>query len=117
MLIDTPTGGHVRLEDVANVRISPTPTVIQRDAVSRRIDIGLGLGWSEDEAIAYARRWSLTTANRAEKSVGFCSHPLWSAYVPTYAYGYRLVRPFVDRAEGNFRRLLTEQLTTADLTA
>ncbi|HKV69210.1 MAG TPA: efflux RND transporter permease subunit, partial [Gaiellales bacterium] len=41
LLIDTPTGGHVRLEDVAHVRISPTPTVIQRDAVSRRIDIGL----------------------------------------------------------------------------
>jgi len=41
LLIDTPTGGHVRLEDVANVSISPTPTVIQRDAVSRRIDIGL----------------------------------------------------------------------------
>ena len=41
VVIDTPSGGHVRLEDVADVRIAPTPTVIQRDAVSRRIEIGL----------------------------------------------------------------------------
>jgi hypothetical protein len=72
-------------------------------------------GWSEDEAAAYLRRWALADEERAEKAVHFCTHPLWSAYVPTYAYGYRLARPFVERDPGNFRRLLTEQLTTADL--
>jgi CzcA family heavy metal efflux pump len=51
LLIDTPTGGHVRLEDVANVRISPTPTVIQRDAVSRRIDIGLDANGRDPGAV------------------------------------------------------------------
>jgi CzcA family heavy metal efflux pump len=40
LLLDTPTGGHVRLGDVADVRIDPTPNVIKREAVSRRIDVG-----------------------------------------------------------------------------
>jgi CzcA family heavy metal efflux pump len=37
--IDKPDGGHVRLADVANVRIAPGPTVIKREAVSRRLDV------------------------------------------------------------------------------
>lgn len=39
LLIDTPSGGHVPLKEVANVRIVPSPTVINRDAVARRIDV------------------------------------------------------------------------------
>jgi CzcA family heavy metal efflux pump len=39
LLIDTPNGGHVRLKDVAAVRINPNPTVIRHDGVSRRVDI------------------------------------------------------------------------------
>jgi Cu/Ag efflux pump CusA len=42
----------VRLEDVARVRISPTPTVIERDAVSRRIDIGLNAHGRDPGAVA-----------------------------------------------------------------
>jgi CzcA family heavy metal efflux pump len=37
--IDTPAGGHVRLGDVASVRVRPTPNVIHRQDTSRRIDI------------------------------------------------------------------------------
>src|SRR6266545_2960913 len=40
LLIDTPTGRQVRLGDVADVRVVPTPDVIRREAVSRRIDVG-----------------------------------------------------------------------------
>lgn len=40
LLIDTPSGGHVRLKDVADVRIVPTPNVIKRENVKRRIDVG-----------------------------------------------------------------------------
>jgi CzcA family heavy metal efflux pump len=40
LLIDTPDGGHVRLGEVANIRIAPSPTVIKRDTVSRFIDVG-----------------------------------------------------------------------------
>ena len=39
LVIDTPSGGHVRLGDVANVTIGSKPTVIKREDVSRRIDI------------------------------------------------------------------------------
>jgi CzcA family heavy metal efflux pump len=39
LLIDAPEGGHVRLGQVADVRVAPTPAVIQRDAVSRYLDI------------------------------------------------------------------------------
>jgi len=39
LLIDTPHGGHLRLEDVAEIRIAPAPVVIKRDAVSRFIDV------------------------------------------------------------------------------
>jgi Cu/Ag efflux pump CusA len=39
LLIDTPSGGHIRLGDVATVRIVPRPSVIQRDQVSRVIDV------------------------------------------------------------------------------
>lgn len=39
LLIDKPGGGHVRLSDVAKVRIAPNPTVVKREAVSRTIDV------------------------------------------------------------------------------
>jgi len=39
LLIDTPAGGHVRLADVAKVRIAPGPAVIEREGISRFIDI------------------------------------------------------------------------------
>jgi CzcA family heavy metal efflux pump len=49
LLIDTPNGGHVTLGQVADVRIAQTPVAIDREAVSRRVDIeanvsGRGLG-------------------------------------------------------------------------
>jgi Cu/Ag efflux pump CusA len=39
LLIDTPAGGHVRLEDVADVRVGPVPNIIAREAMSRRINV------------------------------------------------------------------------------
>jgi CzcA family heavy metal efflux pump len=52
LLIDRPGGGHVRLGQVADVRIAPTPTVIQRDAVSRRIDVEAGVSGRSVGAVA-----------------------------------------------------------------
>ncbi len=40
LLIDTPSGGHVRLGDVATVAVQPTPNLVERDNNSRRIDVG-----------------------------------------------------------------------------
>jgi Cu/Ag efflux pump CusA len=41
LLIDTPGGGRVRLEDVADVRVAPTLDLINREAVSRKTDVTL----------------------------------------------------------------------------
>jgi CzcA family heavy metal efflux pump len=39
LLIDTPSGGHVRLGEVADVRVAPNPAVIRREGVSRYVDV------------------------------------------------------------------------------
>lgn len=39
LLINTPSGGHVRLQEVADVRIKPAVAKIHRDAVARSIDV------------------------------------------------------------------------------
>jgi len=39
LLIDTPNGGHVRLAEVADVRISPAPALINREAISPYLDV------------------------------------------------------------------------------
>ena len=39
LLLDTPSGKHIKLSDVANVTIGPSPTTITHDGVSRRIDV------------------------------------------------------------------------------
>lgn len=41
LLINTPRGAHVPLEELADVRIAPSPTVIRRDVVSRFVDVGV----------------------------------------------------------------------------
>lgn len=39
LLIETPSGGHVRLADVADLAIVPTLNAIKREGASRRIDV------------------------------------------------------------------------------
>ncbi|MGB3123222.1 MAG: efflux RND transporter permease subunit, partial [Pseudomonas sp.] len=39
MLIDTPAGDYVRLQDLAEIAIKPTPNIIKRENVSRRMDV------------------------------------------------------------------------------
>jgi CzcA family heavy metal efflux pump len=38
--IDIPDGGQVRLDEVADVRVAPTPNHVEREQQSRRIDVG-----------------------------------------------------------------------------
>jgi len=40
VLIDAPRGGKVRLGDVANVRVAPTPNVIEHEGIARKQDVG-----------------------------------------------------------------------------
>ena len=56
-LIDTPYGGRVRLADVADISVEPTPNKIRRENNSRRIDVhgnvkGRDLGSVADEVAA-----------------------------------------------------------------
>jgi Cu/Ag efflux pump CusA len=43
LLIDTPGGGHVRLGDVADVRMTSAPTVIRREGVSPYLDVSFNV--------------------------------------------------------------------------
>lgn len=53
LLIDTPDGeGQVRLDDVANVRVTPSPNVIHHEDVSRRIDVGVDVSGRDLSAVA-----------------------------------------------------------------
>ena len=52
LLIDRPGGGHVRLGQVADVRIEPTPVAIEREAVSRYLDVEAGVSGRSLGAVA-----------------------------------------------------------------
>jgi Cu/Ag efflux pump CusA len=51
LLIDGPRGTSVRLGDVATVRITQAPAAIQRDAVSRRIDVVADISGRSESAV------------------------------------------------------------------
>ncbi|MGZ8694577.1 MAG: hypothetical protein ACXWYS_03980 [Gaiellaceae bacterium] len=72
-------------------------------------------GASEEEAVAYLMRWALATEPRARQNVSFANDPLWRSYVTTYADGERVCAQWVAGDLERFRRLLTEQLSPADL--
>ncbi len=74
-------------------------------------------GRPRDEVRDYLQGWELSTAERAEKSIEFLTHPTWRAYVSCYSSGHDLCRRFVNGDVRRFRSLLTEQLTTRDLVA
>jgi CzcA family heavy metal efflux pump len=52
LLIDTPGGEHVRLGQVADVSIVPSPTAIQRQAVSRYVDVSASVNGRDPGAAA-----------------------------------------------------------------
>jgi CzcA family heavy metal efflux pump len=52
VLIDTPSGGHVSLGEVADVRIAPNPTVIRHESVSNYIDVSATIAGRDVGAVA-----------------------------------------------------------------
>ncbi len=48
LLIDTPRGEYVRLQDVANVDVVPVPNKIQHQDLSRSLDVGANLDGTRD---------------------------------------------------------------------
>ncbi len=51
LLIDTPSGDHVRLGDVADVRVAPSVNAITHDGVFRYIDVGAGVVGRDPSAV------------------------------------------------------------------
>lgn len=51
ILIDTPSGHWVRLDEVADISIKPSPNFIQHDTVSRSTDIGINVAHRSANAI------------------------------------------------------------------
>ena len=49
--IDTPGGGQIRLSQVADVRVAPTPNNILRERQSRRIDVGANVEGRDLQAV------------------------------------------------------------------
>jgi Cu/Ag efflux pump CusA len=52
-LIDTPSGRRVRLNEVADIQVLPTPDNIRRENGSRRIDVKANLGSRDLAAVAH----------------------------------------------------------------
>jgi hypothetical protein len=69
------------------------------------------------DAREYALEWSLKPPELVDRMLAFAADPTWRTYVGTYSYGLRLCREFVAGDERRFGRLLSEQLTPADLAA
>jgi Cu/Ag efflux pump CusA len=91
LLIDTPSGGQVRLGDLAKVDVKPSPNVIEREAVSRRIDVTANVqGRDRNAALAEVRQ--------RLKNVDF---PL--------EYHYELVGNYAERQAVQQRLLLVGQ--------
>lgn len=72
-------------------------------------------GASQEDALEYLRHWALRSDRSAQQALRFITDPMWRSYVTTYADGYRICCDWVDGDQARFKRLLTEQLTPADL--
>ncbi|MFL5819553.1 MAG: efflux RND transporter permease subunit [Solirubrobacteraceae bacterium] len=71
LLIETPAGTHVRLGDVARVRVRPNPLDIRHDAVSRYVDVtadvrGRDMGAVEQDVGRQIRRMTFPLEYHAE---------------------------------------------------
>ena len=85
-------------------------------------DVGTNAAFmlNEDGAVredveAYLRDWGLMSDGKAARAIAFFTEPSSRIYVSTYSDGRRLCKDYVERAPENFTRLLTEQLTVADV--
>jgi hypothetical protein len=72
-------------------------------------------GASIEETEEYLREWCLDSDEKAARDIAFLTDPSSRTYISAYQDGRRLCRGFMERAPGNFTRLLTEQLTIDDL--
>ena len=74
-------------------------------------------GADPDTVVDDLARWAVLPRQRAVKAVEFLLHPTWRAYAFCYIEGLRLCRRYVGGDAARFERLISEQLTPADLMA
>jgi len=74
-------------------------------------------GADVDSVIDDIARWAILPRARAAKGVEFLVHPTWRAYIFCYTEGLRLCRQYCSGQAARFERLITEQLTPADIGA
>jgi hypothetical protein len=72
-------------------------------------------GAAPEEGRQYLMRWAFSSERRSTHQISFITDPVWRSYVTTYADGYHVCRDFVGGDRERFKRLLTEQLSPADL--
>ncbi len=78
---------------------------------------------SQDDVVAFLRRWLLVPERRARHMLRFLADPLWRAYTTTYVEGARLVRAWLDvrppteTLAERYLRLLDEPLVPDALVA
>lgn len=88
----------------------PLASVMANAAILLHVD-----GVSTGEVSEYLQRWELSSPDRAEKHVDFVMDQWGRTYIRTYTDGYDLCRRWVAGDPARFKRLLTEQLSPADL--
>jgi hypothetical protein len=72
-------------------------------------------GVAESDVVEYLKDRALMSDGRAKQAMKFITDPIWRSYVTTYEDGYELCKGWVAGDPARFKRLLTEQLTPADL--
>jgi len=75
-------------------------------------------GASDDEVIAYGRKYGLSTEKEAKHGLQFAKDPLWRSYGFNYSLGYELISKLLSSTENKdqmFTRLLQESLTPAQV--
>jgi CzcA family heavy metal efflux pump len=85
--IDAPNGGQVRLGDVAEVRVKPTPNVVERANNSRRLDVGANVSSGDLGSVA----------REVNRRLGEVEFP--------HGYDYKVLGEFQERQAAQ-RRLL-----------
>jgi hypothetical protein len=85
--------------------------------VRANIAMLLDEGCSREQSRAYARRWMLEDDRYVDHALEALTGRDWAPYESCYPEGLALCRRFTAGQPTRFKRLLTEQLTTADLLA
>jgi hypothetical protein len=115
LLRDVFGGCGVDYDPESHRRIRAVNRVLEASVANAAILLHVD-GVSLDEVAVYLQRWELASEERARQQAAFVMDRWGRAYIRTYIDGYELCKRWVGGDPQRFKRLLTEQLTPADLT-